>query len=315
MLFLPSVLLSLVAALGLAWFTRKNPARDPRVTGAVLLLMLILPLLGAFPQHLVEVETTNEFSTLAHTSSKLTWTPFLIAIWIGGVGLFGLKALADLLAFRRWKKQASHLALPIFETAKAELSFSQTASLMTHPELSSPVVAGLIRPVIYLPEDANSWPEATLKMALLHELGHLQRRDLWMATAARMTCIFHWFNPLSWWLRKALLSQCEYACDAHLMKHGTDRRVYAHALCDVAEAKTAPPLALAMAGHVPLKERILQLNQPRHSRSLLLTAIFTLTGGSAVALSVINFVPKQATPSPMETEIQLRLTANPFPLD
>ena len=65
-----------------------------------------------------------------------------------------------------------------------------------------------------------------------------------MVTLAHFACVLHWFNPTVWWLRRTFLSQCEYACDAHLVKKGTDPRVYTNALCDVAQSASAHPLSL-----------------------------------------------------------------------
>ena len=129
-------------------------------------------------------------------------------------------------------------------------------------------------------------------MALLHELGHIQRRDLWMASLAHLACLLHWFNPAVWWLRRTFLAQCEFACDAHLVQHGADPKTYAHALCDVAQSAAAPPLSLAMAGHVPLRERIICLSERQKRGSVLLSSLILLTASSAIAASLIRFVPQ-----------------------
>ena len=152
-------------------------------------------------------------------------------------------------------------------------------------------------------------------MALLHELGHVQRRDLWMATLAHVVCVLHWFNPAVWWLRRIFLSQCEYACDAHLVEKGTDPKVYANALCDVAQSASAPPLSLAMAGHVPLRERIVFLSRGGRRGSVFLSGLILQTASSAIAMSMIRFVPKRGEtplPAPMN-EVELRFNADPFP--
>jgi len=308
-MFLPSLVLSFIAALSIWLLGRRNPARDPRVTGGILVVMLLLPALNFLPKYAIELSSTGEGSAPAFS---------LIGIWIAGLLIFTLREIANVISMRRWRKESTSIELAQFEKAKAQLDFQGKVELRLHKNLASPVVSGLFRPAIYLPHDADQWPKETLHMALLHELGHLQRKDLWLATAARLTCVFHWFNPLVWWLQKTLLSQCEYACDAHLLNHGADRKTYAHALCDVAESSSTPPLAMAMAGHVPLRQRILQLTEQKRSGSVLLGSLMTLAASSAIAMSLIRFVPPmQEIPDlgySLE-EIELRLTANPFPLD
>ena len=306
---LPSLTFSLLAAFALWLFIRRNPATDPRVTVAILALLLILPLLNFLPKHTLTIAKSPLPS--APTSSYL-----LPAIWTLGFLISGLRGLIDVLSMQRWNRESRITNdLPIFQQTLSELNITKKVDLRIHPRLTSPVVSGLIRPRIYLPESSTTWSPDTLKMALLHELGHVQRRDLWMATLAHIVCVLHWFNPAVWWLRRTFLSQCEYACDAHLVSKGTDPRIYANALCDVAQSASAPPLSLAMAGHVPLRERIIFLSKGGRRSSLLLTGLILLTASSAIAMSLITLTPQRPDPRPAQplTETQLRFTADPFP--
>ncbi|MDB4383091.1 M56 family metallopeptidase [Akkermansiaceae bacterium] len=310
-MLIPSLVFSLLAAFAIWVFVRRNPATDPRVTVAILALLLVLPLLNFLPKYSVTVAGNSESA-----SSPSPWV--FPAIWTVGFLFFGLRGLIDVLSMQRWNRE-SRLAndLPAFQETLAELGISRRVDLRIHPRLTSPVVSGLIRPRIYLPESSTDWSPQTLKMALLHELGHVQRRDLWMATLAHIVCVLHWFNPAVWWLRRTFLSQCEYACDAHLVEKGTDPRIYANALCDVAQSASAPPLSLAMAGHVPLRERIIFLSRGGRRGSVLLSGLILLTASSAIAMSMIRFVPERAMaplPAPMN-EVDLRFSADPFPGD
>ena len=138
-----------------------------------------------------------------------------------------------------------------------------------------------------------------------------------MVTLAHFACVLHWFNPTVWWLRRTFLSQCEYACDAHLVKKGTDPRVYTNALCDVAQSASAPPLSLAMAGHVPLREHIIFLSRSRRRGSVILSGLILVTASSAIAMSMIRFVPKRSEApflNPID-EVELRFNADLFPQD
>ena len=310
-MIIPSLVFSLLAAFAMWIFVRRNPATDPRVTVAILVLLLVLPLLNFLPKYSVTVA--------GNTGSSPSLTPWLLpAIWTAGFLFFGLRGLIDVLSMQRWNRE-SRLAndLPAFQETLCELGISRRVDLRIHPRLTSPVVSGLIRPRIYLPESSTNWLPQTIKMALLHELGHVQRRDLWMATLAHIVCVLHWFNPAVWWLRRTFLSQCEYACDAHLVEKGTDPRVYANALCDVAQSASAPPLSLAMAGHVPLRERIIFLSRGGRRGSVILSGLILLTASSAIAMSIIRFVPQRAA-APLQApmnEVELRLNADPFPGD
>jgi len=101
-----------------------------------------------------------------------------------------------------------------------------------------------------------------------------------------------------------------------LVQHGADPKTYAHALCDVAQSASAPPLSLAMAGHVPLRERIICLSERQKRGSVLLSSLILITASSAIVASLVKFVPhiNLAPPVPNE-EVKLRFEANPFPAD
>lgn len=314
-MLLPSLLFSLLAALAMRAYARRNPASDPRFTLAILTLLVILPLLSLLPKLTLAVPAISTPSSAP--ASAFSLAP---ALWFAGFLVFSLRGLRDLRALRRWSRRARPADdLPAFRETLAELGVTRPIRLRFHPELDSPVVSGLTRPCIDLPESARSWPEQTLKMALLHELAHIQRRDLWMAALAHLACLLHWFNPAVWWLRRTMLTQCEFACDAHLLRKGADPRAYAHALCDVARSAAAPPLSLAMAGHAPLRERILFLSRGPGRRSLILPALILATATSAIAMSLVRFSPNvplaPPTDGPEATETELRFTADPFPAD
>ena len=254
-MLVPSLIFSLLAAAALWVAARRNPASDPRITVAVLFLLLVLPLLNFAPKFAVAIASPQSEAILP-AASTTSWA--LPALWLLGCLIFSLRSLRDFLAMRRWRQEAvPAMTTPVFAETLAQLGITRSVDLHLHPQLKSPVVAGLLRPTIYLPESSREWSSATLRMALLHELGHIQRRDLWMALLAQITCILHWFNPAVWWMRRTFLTQCEYACDAHLLKSGTDPKTYALALCDVAQTASTPGLSLAMAGHAPLRDRIL----------------------------------------------------------
>ncbi|MEJ6560747.1 MAG: M56 family metallopeptidase [Akkermansiaceae bacterium] len=305
-MFLPSLLFSLLTASAIWLLTRRHPARDPRLVGAAMTLLLLLPLLSFAPKFTVSVPT------VALGESTTSWVFFA---WLAGFLFFSVRKASDFIAMRRWKKESSACDLDdLFSETQSELGFNKTTPIRIHPELASPVVTGLLSPTIYLPVTCTEWSKKTLKMALLHELSHVQRRDLWMALLADLACLVHWFNPAVWWMRSTLLTQCEYACDAHLLEKGADPKSYANALCDVAESSSLPPLSLAMAGHAPLRERIQQIASPKSGRSIWLGIFIVAISVPAIAMSVIRFAP-EIFPSYSADEIEMRFSAAPFPGD
>ena len=84
----------------------------------------------------------------------------------------------------------------------------------------APALFGVLRPVILLPQDvAESYDAAALKLIFLHEIAHLQRRDLWTQVLASLILAVHWFNPLAWWAGRRLRVEAEMAADALALKY------------------------------------------------------------------------------------------------
>ena len=307
----------LIAALGLI-AVQVAGRRSPVLTAITLATLLGLPLLNYLPKvHLALPASTGSF--IASAPPHL-----LLQIYLLGFALFGGKLLLDWIALQRWQRMSQVFSdsettfAGTLSEAQDQLSYHKAVTLRLHPTLPSPVAAGLLRPTIYLPESAQEWDRDTLRCVLLHELGHHQRRDLWTALAARFACVLHWFNPLAWLLRRQLLAQCEFACDARVLATGLDAKRYAHTLCDLAlpTGNHTPALAMAMATKSTLRDRVENLISPRRPLTLVpITVTLFLTLGTALALTTLRPALERSLPSSLvpSSEVELRMTANPFP--
>ena len=109
--------------------------------------------------------------------------------------------------------------------------------------IRSPMLAGVLRPVIWLPTD--SLDAAELSCALRHELTHWRQHDLCYKWTAALTACLHWFNPAVWYLLRAVDRDCELSCDEAVVKGLPlrDRRIYGELLLRCAAGK-APTGAL-----------------------------------------------------------------------
>lgn len=76
---------------------------------------------------------------------------------------------------------------------------------------STPVLLGVFRPVIYLPD--REFSENQLQNILLHELTHLRRHDVAVKWISAVAVYVHWFNPLAYLTRREIARACELACD------------------------------------------------------------------------------------------------------
>ena len=143
-----------------------------------------------------------------------------------------------------------------------------------------PMVWGFFRPVILLPADANNWQAERQRAVLLHELGHIQRRDWLMQTIAQLTCALYWFNPLVWFATRQMRTEAEQACDDHVLNAGYQSTDYAQHLLDIVRnvkaAGSAARAAVAMARQSKIEERlrtVLAENRNRHPVTKVAVAI------------------------------------------
>jgi hypothetical protein len=102
-----------------------------------------------------------------------------------------------------------------------------------------PLVAGVRRPTIYLPEILlEQTPPAQLEAMLMHELAHVRRRDSWVAALQFAAQILWWFHPVVWWMNRQLARQRERCCDEEVVATLAGRRSdYARLLITVLESK------------------------------------------------------------------------------
>ncbi len=76
----------------------------------------------------------------------------------------------------------------------------------------SPVIAGLVKPVIFIPE--GKYSEEELIHVFRHELLHWKNQDRWIKLFIQGFCCVFWWNPLVYLLKSNLDDILEFRCDA-----------------------------------------------------------------------------------------------------
>ena len=179
-----------------------------------------------------------------------TWTmppaaAVLIVVWGSGVlAFFGWR----LYGYHRLNRVLIKGEMPVADW-ELELYSELTAERRACPALrrseatQSPMLTGVLRPVVWLP--ADSLDVAELSYALRHELTHWRRHDLYYKWATALTACFHWFNPAVWYLLRVVDRDCELSCDEAVVRKLSlrDRRIYGELLLRCAAGK-APAGAL-----------------------------------------------------------------------
>lgn len=290
-----AIAFSVVSAVAVWFAGRLDAARDPRLTSLALVLLAVFPLLFFLPA--AEVLPAGDFKPVSPILSR--WLPW---VWGAGVLLASVRLVVALALLCRWRRKSERIDM------RGNIEVRMLNGL------SGPVAAGIFKPVIFLPESWSNWTPEAHEAVLMHESKHHQRRDpLWRAIGAA-ACTLHWFNPLVWWMARRLADQCEFACDEEVLAEGIGAERYANVLCDLAAAEYSPATALAMAHESGLETRVRRMfsTSPKGSKAVPV-ALIVLTALTALGLAIIKRADLPAQPAIPVDEIQLRLSADPFP--
>lgn len=288
---------SLMAASLVLLAGRKDAARDPFLTGVLLVLLAVFPLLsGLSPKlHVLPAESVSPIE------AGLSGQYFLPGIWLAGFVVLMLRLIGNLIALAGWRRRSS-----LLDRVK-------NIEIRELRGIKGPVAAGVIRRVVFVPEAWNSWSAGNRKIALDHELAHHQRRDPMWRLLAEIACVVHWFNPLVWWMAHRLAIQCEFACDAAVLRNGVKPADYATLLCDLAEDAGPGGCAMAMAARPTLEIRVRRLMESRKNHGMAGVSLLVVLAIVCASLFASIGSKSVAGGSVSPEEIRTRWSADPFP--
>ncbi len=106
--------------------------------------------------------------------------------------------------------------LDIFHQVENELRIKRKISLCQSNLIKSPMLIGLLKPVIIIPE--NFLAIGNLNYVFRHELIHFKHLDIWYKWLVQLTVCIHWFNPLVYIISRHINNLCEFACDEAVSK-------------------------------------------------------------------------------------------------
>ncbi len=238
------------------------------------------------------------------------------AVWAAGAVVLGLWRLGAYLFFlrralRRARPVTDPRILQAFRLSAAGLG-RRTPRLLEAPGLAGPLTAGVLRPVLLLPEGTAA--DAGLPLMLAHELMHLRRRDIPKKMLLLAANTLHWPNPAVWLLLRRAQRDIELACDEAVVA-GRDA-AYRNRYCDAllaalpcAEGDAPAPGARFARGKREVRVRLAHLFDRRAKRrgraaaALLLAAVTACCALVACTAPAASSLPSlspaaAATPKP-----------------
>lgn len=213
----------------------------------------------------------TRWAALETGAGRTELTRAWLLLWSAGAAVIGLYVAAGHLSLWRLRRRAALAPLcwsAVAMRVAARAGLARVPDVLVSPAVPGPLIAGLLRPAVFIPPDAAAWPESRIEPVLVHEIAHIARRDLQAHALAHAVAVLHWFNPLAWMAARAMRRDQELACDDAVLASGVAPADYAGELLGIAAAsldRRALVSALSMARPSDIEDRLMAVlgHRPR----------------------------------------------------
>lgn len=192
------------------------------------------PVSGNFAVTIEYIENTSGYTALKPDYFNVYLT--FAAVWLV---VFVILLAYQLILLAISKKKLSTAfrldEMDLLVVCKEKLQLSRKIELYRSDVLDTPVVMGLFRPRIILPEFVELKDRQSLRCILVHELVHIRRFDHLTMMLATLVLSLHWFNPLVWLCFRQFQQDIETSCDERALSvlDESEKSVYANSLVEM----------------------------------------------------------------------------------
>jgi bla regulator protein BlaR1 len=167
--------------------------------------------------------------------------PWLVAMWMCGVVVIGMRSLWHWRRLARLVRQAK--PIPEWEAQLAQMcgrfGLFHPVRLLASAKVATPMLIGWIKPVILLPLSMLSgFSPHQVELIIAHELGHVRRWD-YLANLVQVvieTVLF--YHPVVHWISRDVRDAREDCCDDLVLSLAKGNPItYARALADLEELR------------------------------------------------------------------------------
>jgi signal peptidase I len=149
------------------------------------------------------------------------WLVGVIAIWLAGVSLQGVRLLMALHAVRalvRRSMPCSADEADLVARLAARVGLTTPPRVRISSEIDTPQLVGVLRPIVLMPADAVAFTGDERSMALAHELVHVRRHDLALGWLPAVAGHLFFFHPMARLMSREYVTAREAACDAAVVR-------------------------------------------------------------------------------------------------
>lgn len=266
------------------------------------------------------LQAENGEKTLQVQGRSLNVAAIFFIVWLFGMLAFlGYNIICYMLFVRKLKKHHVCASPHEIELLNQLSGKKHTPGLYINTMVSTPVLIGVFRPTIVLPD--KTFVDTQLQHILLHELTHLRRHDI----VIKWFCVFlgtlHWYNPMIYLVQREMSRACELACDEAVIKNldADAKQRYGEVLIAAAGKAAKIPFSTTMCEDKKvLKERLgaIMKHTKSSKKTIILSGIFlavilcgTFYFGAAGSTGTTDVAATELTPferQKHEKEIELK---------
>jgi beta-lactamase regulating signal transducer with metallopeptidase domain len=195
-------------------------------------------------------------------------TGLLTGVFISGVFVMLLRLFIQLVSL--WKM---HLKATLLQDGKVRVY-----------HIAEPIIPFSYFNNIYL--NKHNYSEDELTEIVNHELAHVQQKHIIDILITEVICIFNWYNPIVWLLKKAVKENLEFIADDTVIKKGADKKCYQYLLL-----KVTGNVSFSIANNLnflSLKSRIGMMNKTKTSAFHLLKFVMFVPMATILLLAFRN---------------------------
>ena len=210
----------------------------------------------------------SEATSLPSKATVLSWNTILLWIYMGGVCMFLLRFVIQLIGIYRLAKKTEvntikGVKVHIIEKNGSPFSFFQW---------------------IFVNIEVRY--ESQLQDILIHEQCHVEQKHSIDVVLSELFTIVCWFNPFAWLLKREIRLNLEYLADLYVVQIGCDQKSYQYHLLGMTYHKNTPTI-LNNFNVLNIKKRIKMMNK-RRSRLIVKAKYALLIPVTATLLVVKN---------------------------
>ena len=224
---------------------------------------------------------------------------FSIVIWLAGAIFVFSKYMIEYAKFCKYLKRWSmpvedEEIIRIFKLTKLKLDIeNKDIGLIRSKYVSTPMLTGLIRPVVVIPE--KEIEKIDMKLIIEHELTHYKHKDLYVNLLSILVLCLHWFNPIVYYCIPAIQGDGELYCDETVLKNKNMnyRKTYGKMIINMIPTISSKQVALSTCFYskkLSVKRRLINIMKNNTKMKKISTlSIATILGATILSGSFMSF--------------------------